>query len=301
MSTSALKTKNRFTSPSILGQPLRLSRSGNVFPFGSTPLWINRTPKLITAIVDGNVVAKSGRALIAHEEGLTPVYYFPEADVAMDLLVKMNSESSLCPRKGTASYFTLKAGEFAGARVAWTYPDPIPAAEALGGYIAFYFDRIDHWFEDGDEIFGSPPDPFVRIDVRSLVGRLTIEHEEEVIADTSRAKVLYETGLSPRFYIPEADFRVELLPSAQSSVCVYKGVATYAHLRLKTGVKKDAVWGYPEPTRESHGVEGCWSLEFEQFDETHLDGRRVLPPIGRADGRPVLTRGDKAGPSGGVS
>jgi uncharacterized protein (DUF427 family) len=49
--------------------------------------------------------------------------------------------------------------------VAWCYPEPLPGAQAIKGNIAFAFHRMDHWFEEDQEIFEHPRDPYHRIDI----------------------------------------------------------------------------------------------------------------------------------------
>ncbi len=282
-------------SPPIGGRSIRLARNGSIFPFGSTPLWVNPTPKTITATLDGETVAKSDRVLLAHEHGKTPVYYFPVEDVKSSRLALKSDRQPVKAKLGQLNYYVATSGKYRGQSIGWCYLDPIPAAEALSNHIAFFFDRIDQWHEDGDRIYGSPPDPFVRIDIRSLPATLSIFHQRQLLVESDRTKVLYETGLPPRFYLPTLDIRAPLRPSGKSSVCVYKGVANYAHIATDGGLLENVAWSYLEPTNESAAIAGMWCFDLNKFPQTYLNERRVLAPIGRADGKPVLTRGDHAG------
>src|SRR5947209_1601001 len=115
-------------------------------PPGSA-LYLEPTPKRVRVVVGEETVADSRRALVLQESGLQPVYYFQPDDVRRDLL-EPTDKHTRCPKKGQASYFTIRAGERVVENGAWCYPDPLPEAPAaLRGLIAFYFNRIDHWLE----------------------------------------------------------------------------------------------------------------------------------------------------------
>lgn len=75
----------------------------------------------------------------------------------------------------------------------------------------------------------------------------------EVVAETDRPKVLSETGLPNRFYIPAEDVRRDLLTrSEKRTVCPYKGEATYWSL----DGAEDAAWSYEEPLENALKVRG---------------------------------------------
>ena len=69
------------------------------------------------------------------------------------------------PKKGEASYHTIRVGDTVVEAGAWYYPEPLEGAEPLKDLIAFYFDRMDHWYEEDEEVFVHPRDPYHRIDV----------------------------------------------------------------------------------------------------------------------------------------
>src|SRR3954471_20971788 len=99
--------------------------------------------------------------------------------------------------------------------------------EALPGYVVLDFAAFDAWYEEDEEVFGHPRDPFHRVDVRRTSRPLRIEAAGELVAETTRGRLVYETGLPTRFYIPREDARVELEPSAKRTYCPYKGEASY--------------------------------------------------------------------------
>ena len=91
------------------------------------------------------VIAASDNVIIVHEGKLSAVVYFPRADVDMAML-GAEPDTSHCPFKGTASYWSVEANGKSSARAAWSYEEPYADVAALRGYIAFYMDKMDcHW------------------------------------------------------------------------------------------------------------------------------------------------------------
>src|SRR4051812_34457431 len=110
-------------------------------PPAGTALYLEPTPRRVRAQVGDETVADSRGAFLLHESGLQPVYYFPPQDVRTDLL-EPTDRHTRCPKKGQASYYTIRAGERVVENAAWYYPELIPSAPpGLQGLIAFYFDR----------------------------------------------------------------------------------------------------------------------------------------------------------------
>ncbi len=89
----------------------------------------------------GAVVGESSDALELHEGDAPPVIYFPRSDIGMALLEKTSS-STRCPWKGQATYYTVStaAGDIPDA--AWSYEDPSESVAEIGGYLAFYGDKV---------------------------------------------------------------------------------------------------------------------------------------------------------------
>jgi uncharacterized protein (DUF427 family) len=87
-------------------------------------------------------VARTHRALRMLETSHPPSYYLPWDDVAKSLL-KPVGRASFCEWKGPARYWTLVDGDRCLEGVAWSYPDPLPGAEALAACVAFYAGVLD--------------------------------------------------------------------------------------------------------------------------------------------------------------
>jgi uncharacterized protein (DUF427 family) len=91
--------------------------------------------------IGGVQVAESCDTIAVEETGHDLVLYFPPQDVDTEVLFDSDSRTT-CPFKGEAHYF---AAEIDGKKqdVAWFYPQVYDEVAAIGGYIAFYADRVD--------------------------------------------------------------------------------------------------------------------------------------------------------------
>src|SRR3546814_20138759 len=57
-----------------------------------------------------------------------------------------------CPFKGTASYWSLAVGDKTVENVAWSYVEPVEEGLGIRGYIAFYWNKVEAWFEDAPAV-----------------------------------------------------------------------------------------------------------------------------------------------------
>ena len=100
----------------------------------------------------------------------------------------------------------------------------------------------------------------------------------EVVAETDRPKVLFETGLPPRYYISQEDVRTEkLVPSEKTTQCPYKGVASYWSVEVGGERAKDLVWGYQDPIPEAAKMKGHLCFFNEKVD-LEVDGEEQERP-----------------------
>lgn len=98
--------------------------------------------------VGGMVIAESERAVVMRETRLAPVYYFPKDDVRMDLLEE-TEQRTYCPFKGNASYWDVVVDGRRIENAVWGYEKPFEEAASVKDYVAFYWQKMDAWFEDG--------------------------------------------------------------------------------------------------------------------------------------------------------
>ena len=73
-------------------------------------LYLEPTPKRIRVQVGGETIADTRQAMLLHESGHQPIYYFPPQDVRADVL-EPSDRRTTCPKKGEASYYTIRVGE----------------------------------------------------------------------------------------------------------------------------------------------------------------------------------------------
>lgn len=239
-------------------------------------------PKRLRVQVGATIVADTIDGLILFESDHLPVYYFPLKDVDQTLLLP-SSTGTECPYKGSASYYTLKSVETRIVDAAWRYRHPIPACPPIADYLAFHWDKMDHWYEEDEEVFVHARDPFSRIDCLPSSRRVQVVVDGENVADSRRDVFLFETGLPTRYYLPIADTRLDLLtPSPHQSRCPYKGTAAYYHLTVNGRRHDNLVWYYPEPLAESARIKGLVCFYNELVDCILVDGIEQPRPASAA-------------------
>jgi uncharacterized protein (DUF427 family) len=222
----------------------------------------------------GEVVADSSRTLLLLESKHLPVYYFPREDVRFDLL-ESTSTSTHCPYKGDASYFTVVAGGKRYEDAVWAYPSPIDSVPELKEYVAFYWEKADAWFEEDDEVFKHPRDPYHRVDVLNSSRHVEVLLDGVLLADSRRPRLVFETGHPVRYYLPKLDVRQDLLvPSDTRTRCPYKGEAVY----WSVSSSPDLVWSYPLPIPEAPKLENLLCFFNEKVDIT-VDGVPQERPV----------------------
>jgi uncharacterized protein (DUF427 family) len=241
-------------------------------------------------------VADSEDIVLLHEPGHYPVAYFPLGDVAPDVLSPA-THTTHHRDFGATSWYTVRSGEQSKDRAAWQHTELPDHASELKERVAFAWRAMDAFYEEADRIVGHAADPYHRIDIRKTSRHLVVQHGDELIADTSRPLVLFESGFAPRWYVPRADVNESALTAVETqSFCPYKGVCSYYDI----GDAHNAAWSYLDAWPEVGAVAGFISFEADQV-EVSLDGKRMrLEP-----GQTVIAHGvdrdlslDEAPPGG---
>jgi uncharacterized protein (DUF427 family) len=80
----------------------------------------------------GATLADSDRAVIVEGN-----HYFPPDSVHSDFF-RPSETHSVCPWKGTASYYDVEVNGEKNPDAAWYYPDPKPAAAQIRDHVAFW-------------------------------------------------------------------------------------------------------------------------------------------------------------------
>ncbi|WP_416210812.1 DUF427 domain-containing protein [Frankia sp. Cr2] len=223
--------------------------------------------KRVRVYLGGRVVADSSHPLLVWESPRYPTYYFPADDVAQDLLVA-DGDIVHSPSRGDARTFTVTVGSTQAPGAALRY-DESPIDE-LRDHFRFDWDAMDSWFEEDEEVFVHVRDPYARIDVLASSRHVRVEVDGVTIAESSSPRLLFETGLPVRCYLPKPHVRMDLLQSTDTVTrCPYKGVAEYWSVRTGDRVYRDCAWSYRMPLPESQKIAGL--VAFYKVD-IYVDG-----------------------------
>lgn len=240
-------------------------------------IYFEEFPRRMRAIFAGETVLDSRHAALLHEHGHLPVLYFPREEVRDDLL-EATDHSTRCPWKGEASHWSVRVGDRVAENAAWAYPEPIEGAPPLAGYLALHWSKMDAWLEEDEPARVHVRDPYHRVDILDSSRRVRISLDGELLAESERARVVYETGLPPRWYLPPEDVRTELLiDSDLHSGCAYKGTASYKSVRDSGDEGADLVWYYPDPTRDAGRLRDLLCFWNERVD-IEVDGEAAARP-----------------------
>lgn len=205
-------------------------------------------PRRVRAVADGATVVDSDRVRLVYRTGSLPRYAFPAEDVSI------------------AS-------------------EPEPAVE---GYVTVPWAAVDRWFEEDDEVVVHPRDPYHRIDVVSSSRHVRVRVNGEQLADSQAPRILFETALPPRFYLPRNDVRMDLLTQRDLTTgCAYKGFARYFDAAGAGAI----AWTYPEPRRDGEPIKDliCFFQERPEV-ELEVDGVVQERPSTQWSGRSWISR-----------
>ena len=101
------------------------------------------------------------------------------------------------------------------------------------------------------------------------------------IAETDRAQRVLETSHPPGYYLPVADFLPGVLqPAPGSSVCEWKGRASYWSLSAGGVTAPSVAWSYEHPTPDFAPIAGYVSLYAGRVERVTLGGEEVTPQPG---------------------
>jgi uncharacterized protein (DUF427 family) len=244
------------------------SRPPGAFNFGwdgvpAHRLFFDAYPRRMRALVGDRVVLDTVRGRLLHESNHLPKLYVPFEDLDGELLER-SERTTHCPFKGDASYWSLRAGDRVIPDAVWAYEEPIAEGAWLKGFASLYWDKPDAWFAENERLFGHLRDPYHRVDVVEASRPVTVTAHGTVIAESSRAKLLYETSVQPRVYVPGGDVIAgALVPSETRTSCPYKGEASYWTLQVDGHRIEDAAWSYEAPLNEALEVARHVSFDAE--------------------------------------
>jgi uncharacterized protein (DUF427 family) len=224
--------------------------------------------KHVRAYLDGRLAVDSLRPTLVWEHPQFPTYYFPLSDVLAELVPTGLTESS--PSRGEAQIFDVKLADAVAQGAARRFPES--PLEQIRDLVRVEWNAMTEWFEEDEPVYTHPRDPYTRVDILASSRHVRVEVDGVTVADSHQPRILFETGLPPRYYLPITDLRVDLLrPSETQTHCPYKGTATYWSLDTGTAIHQDLVWIYRAPLPESQKIAGLACLYNEKVD-IYLDG-----------------------------
>ena len=215
--------------------------------------------KRVRAYWAGELIADTTQPLLVWESPHYPTYYFPLDDVLAELKPTGDTEHS--PSRGDAQLYDIHVGRHIVAKAALRYPSS--PLEDLRDHVRIEWNRMDEWLEEDEPVYTHARDPYTRVDILSSSRHVEVRVDGITVADTHQPRVVFETGLVPRFYVPMSAVRVDLLtPTATITHCPYKGAASY----WSVGEHVDVAWCFRAPFPESPKIAGMVCFYSERVD-----------------------------------
>lgn len=222
----------------------------------------------VRVLLGGCVVADTTNPFLVWEHRRYPVYYIARGDVR----ARLSPTGAVRPvaTVGMGEIHDVTAGERTAAGAALVFPEG--SAPALRDTVRFDWDAMDEWLEEDEPVYTHARDPYKRIDILSSSRHVIVALDGVTVAETRQPRILFETGLPPRYYVPLTDVRLELLrPSDRRTRCAYKGEASYWSLDTGVSLHRDVAWMYRTPLAEAQRITGLLCFFNERSDIT-IDG-----------------------------
>jgi len=243
----------------------------------SDAIRVEPTRKRIRVLLAGEPVADSTHALLVWEVPYYPVYYIPATDVRAELIPADGSpEAGPRPGFGAAEVFNVKVATATAEAAARRYADS--AAAEIRDCVRFEWRAMSEWLEEDEPVYVHARSPYTRVDILASSRHVRVEVDGVTVADSRSPRILFETGLPPRYYLPLTDIRTDLLqPSGTQTSCPYKGTANYWTVDTGSGPHKDVVWMYRAPLPESQKIAGL-ACFYDERTDVFVDGQRQERP-----------------------
>ncbi len=140
--------------------------------------------KRVRCYLSGALAADTGDPVLVWEHQYYPAYWLPERDVDLALLPGSAVRRS--------------------------------ADERLRGLVHLDWEALDEWFEEDEPVYVHPRNPYTRIDVLASSRHVVVEIDGVQFADSRQPRILFETGLPPRYYFDPADVRLDLMTPSET-------------------------------------------------------------------------------------
>lgn len=243
-------------------------------PFVIAPGTVQPGLRRVRALSGGALVVDAVAPLLVWEHAYYPQYFFAESDLEVEL-----RPAGRGPRSnalGPSEVFDLLVEDRVLPQAARRFPEA-PVVAMREAY-TLTWSALDTWLEEDEVVYTHPRSPYVRIDALPSSRHVRVVLNGEVVAESKRPVVLHETGLAPRYYLPQVDVRMDLLtPTMTASHCPYKGAASYWSLAVDDAEVNDVVWGYSTPLPEAAKLAGLVAFWPEKSAdlEVYIDGQLI--------------------------
>ena len=235
---------------------------------------VEPVPRRIRASLGAETIFDTTRALYVWEWPHYPQYYIPIADIRRDLLIREGAHGS---SRGPVEVYRLQVKDVHRPRAARLLTDS--SVDGLTGMVRFEWTALDAWFEEDEQVFVHPRDPYSRVDAVRSTRTVRVELEGLVLAESSAPVMVFETGLPTRYYLNRTELNLaQLIPSDTVTECPYKGTTSaYWSVRIGETVYPDLAWCYDFPTRQLLPIAGLVAFYNEKVDII-LDGQLLPRP-----------------------
>lgn len=246
-------------------------------------------PVRLRAYLDGVPVVDTDRAVLVWEpRRIVPMYAVPESDLLLEVGAAgpqpdAPPSDTLPPVLGPARFephttsgwvvdLVVDGRRMAGAGFRPADPD-------LTGLVVLDFAAFERWTAEDEELVGHPHDPYKRIDVLRSHRHVEVSLGSRVLAATDEARLLLETHLPIRYYLPSGDVDGRLLsPSDTRGTCAYQGHASYLSTADGSAEGRDIGWTYPRPLPDALPVRDHVAFWNERTD-IRVDGVLLPRPV----------------------
>lgn len=249
---------------------------------------VEHVPRRVRATIGGATAFDTTNARYVWERPAYPQYYVPAADVAEGLLV--NEDTAEETAQGTVAVHGISASGVSHRGAAKILVDP--ADPQLLGTVRFEWSVFDAWFEEDEQVFVHPRNPYTRVDALRSSRAVRVELHGVVLGESSSPVLLFETGLPTRYYLDQTDIDfTHLTPSDTVTACPYKGTTGgYWSARIGDRTHPDVAWTYRFTTREVFPITGLIAFYNEKVDifvdGVQLERPRFDPPRPAPTSRP---------------
>jgi uncharacterized protein (DUF427 family) len=236
---------------------------------------VEPVPRRVRGILGGITVFDTTHALYVWEWPNYPQYYIPRDDIRADVLV--DEGKSHPSRRGPVASYGLAAGGVARERAGRLHTGEV--VPELEGTFHFDWAALDSWYEEDEEVFVHPRNPYTRVDALRSTRRVRVELDGTVLAESNSPVLVFETGLPTRYYLNRTEVNFDaLVPSDTVTRCPYKGTTSgYWSVRTGETIVPDLAWAYDFPTAQLLPIAGLIAFYNEKVDIV-LDGTRLERP-----------------------